>query len=150
MASRGVNKVILVGNLGKDPELRHMNNGDAVMNASLATSETWKDKQTGEDKEKTEWHNLVAYRKSAEIIAEYAKKGSKLYVCGRLQTRKWEDKNTGQDRYTTEIIINEFQFLDSRQSSDDQRSNRPAPPPANQPQGVQDNGLNDFDDDIPF
>lgn len=113
MASRGVNKVILIGNLGADPEVRYTQNSTAIANLSIATSETWKDKQTGEPREQTEWHRCVAYRRLAEIAGEYLKKGSKVYVEGRLQTRKW----TGQDnveRYTTEVVINEMQMLDSR------------------------------------
>lgn len=113
MASRGVNKVIVVGNLGKDPEVSYMPNGNAVANITVATSETWKDKQTGENKEVTEWHRVVFYRKLAEIVGEYLRKGSKIYIEGRLQTRKWQDQN-GQDRYTTEIVANEMQMLDAR------------------------------------
>ncbi|MCL1076775.1 single-stranded DNA-binding protein [Parashewanella spongiae] len=115
MASRGVNKVILVGNLGQDPEVRYMPNGGAVTNFTIATSETWKDKQSGEQKEKTEWHRIVIYQRLAEIAGEYLRKGSKIYVEGRLQTRKWQNQQ-GQDQYTTEIIVNEMQMLDSRQS----------------------------------
>ncbi|RUO78593.1 single-stranded DNA-binding protein [Pseudidiomarina taiwanensis] len=113
MASRGINKVILIGNLGQDPEIRYTQNNTAIANLSIATSETWKDKQTGEPREQTEWHRCVAYRRLAEIAGEYLKKGSKVYVEGRLQTRKWQDQS-GQDRYTTEIVINEMQMLDSR------------------------------------
>lgn len=116
MASRGVNKVILIGNLGADPDIRYMPNGDAVANLSLATSDTWKDSQTGEAREKTEWHRVVAFRKLAEIMGQYCKKGSKLYIEGRLQTRKWQDQS-GQDRYTTEIVADQMQMLDSRGSS---------------------------------
>ncbi|RCU49810.1 MULTISPECIES: single-stranded DNA-binding protein [Corallincola] len=113
MASRGVNKVILVGNLGQDPEVRYMPNGAAVANFTVATSESWKDKQTGEQKEQTEWHRIAMYRRLAEIAGEYLRKGSKVYIEGRLQTRKWQDQQ-GQDRYTTEIVANEMQMLDSR------------------------------------
>ena len=109
-----VNKVILVGRLGKDPETRYMTNGEAVTNATLATSENWKDK-SGEKQEKTEWHNLVFYRRLAEVAGEYLKKGSQIYVEGKIQTRKWQDKN-GQDRYTTEIEASAMQMLDSRSS----------------------------------
>jgi single-strand DNA-binding protein len=157
MASRGVNKVILVGNLGKDPEVRYMPNGNAVANITVATSETWKDKNTGADQEKTEWHRCVAFRKPAEIIGEYMRKGSKIYIEGKLQTRKWQDQQ-GQDRYTTEIVIDQFQFLDSRgggtapmgSSSEGKGSyggggdngfsqpQQPSPPSS------------DFEDDIPF
>ncbi|MGM0526721.1 MAG: single-stranded DNA-binding protein [Pseudomonadota bacterium] len=113
MASRGVNKVILIGNLGADPEIRYTQNSTAIANLSIATSETWKDKQTGEPREQTEWHRCVAYRRLAEIVGEYLKKGSKVYIEGRLQTRKWQTQE-GQDRYTTEIVVNEMQMLDSR------------------------------------
>ncbi|XBC38458.1 MAG: single-stranded DNA-binding protein [Buchnera aphidicola (Floraphis meitanensis)] len=104
MASRGVNKVILIGYLGKDPEVRYMQNGGSVTNITLATSETWKDKNTGEIKEKTEWHKIVFFNKLAEIAGEYLKKGSQVYIEGSLQTRKWQDQN-GLDRYVTEIIV---------------------------------------------
>ena len=116
MASRGVNKVILVGNLGRDPEVRYMPNGNAVANFTIATSETWKDQQ-GQMQERTEWHNIVMYRRLAEIAGEYLKKGAKVYVEGRLQTSKWQDQATGQDRYRTEIVGNEMQMLDSRGGS---------------------------------
>lgn len=112
MATRGINKVILIGNLGADPEVRYMPNGGAVANLRLATSESWKDQQTGQTQERTEWHSIVIYRRLAEIAGEYLKKGSKIYIEGSLRTRKWQDKNTGQDRYTTEIIANELQMLD--------------------------------------
>jgi single-strand DNA-binding protein len=111
--ARGINKVILVGNLGKDPETRYMPNGKAVTNFSIATSESWKDKQTGEQREQTEWHNIVMYDRLAEIAAEYLKKGSQVYVEGKLRTRKWQDKE-GRDRYTTEINANEMQMLGGR------------------------------------
>ncbi|WP_110455807.1 single-stranded DNA-binding protein [Shewanella algidipiscicola] len=113
MASRGVNKVILVGNLGKDPEVRYMPNGNAVANFTVATSESWKDQQ-GQVQERTEWHNIVMYRRLAEIAGEYLKKGSKVYLEGKLQTSKWQDQQTGQDRYKTEINASEMQMLDSR------------------------------------
>lgn len=152
MATKGVNKVILIGNLGQDPEVRYMPNGNAVANVSLATSESWKDKNTGETQEKTEWHRVVFFRRLAEIVGEYVKKGSKIYVEGRLQTRKWQDNN-GQDRYTTEIVADQMQMLDSRggsaafdggrpsQQQSPQQQSSPAPAPA------ADEG---FDDDIPF
>jgi single-strand DNA-binding protein len=111
--ARGINKAILVGNLGKDPETRYMPNGKAVTNFSIATSESWKDKQTGEQKEQTEWHNIVMYERLAEIAAEYLRKGSQVYIEGRIRTRKWQDKE-GRDRYTTEIIGNEMQLLGGR------------------------------------
>lgn len=107
MATKGVNKVILVGNLGQDPEIRYMNNGDAVANLSIATSESWKDKNTGENKEKTEWHKVVVFGKLAEIAGEYLTKGSQVYLEGQLQTRKWQDQQ-GQDRYSTEVVLQGF------------------------------------------
>jgi single-strand DNA-binding protein len=149
--ARGVNKVILIGNLGQDPEVKYMPNGNAVANITVATSESWKDKNTGEQVDKTEWHRVVFFRRLAEIVGEYLKKGSKIYIEGKLQTRKWQDKN-GADHWTTEIIANEMQMLDSRGggSSDfnqstgggqqQSSSSQAAPAPAN----------NDFDDDIPF
>lgn len=115
MASRGVNKVILVGNLGKDPEIRFMPSGGAVANFSIATSETWKDKNTGQPQERTEWHKIAAFNRLAEISGEYLKKGSKVYVEGSLRTRKWQDQQ-GKDQFTTEIVITELQMLDSRGS----------------------------------
>ena len=111
----GVNKVIIIGNLGNDPDMRYMPSGEAVANLSIATSETWNDRNTGEKREKTEWHRVVAFRKLAEIIGQYCKKGSKIYIEGKLQTRKWTDQG-GQNRYTTEIIADEMQMLDSRGS----------------------------------
>ena len=142
--ARGINKVILVGNLGKDPEVRYMANGGAVCNVTLATTESWKDKQTGEQKDKTEWHNIVFYRRLAEIAGEYLRKGSQIYVEGKLQTRKWQDKN-GNDRYTTEIIATEMQMLGSRGGSADFGSSS-APQAA--PAAAE--ATDDFDDDIPF
>jgi single-strand DNA-binding protein len=111
--ARGVNKVILIGNLGNDPEIRYTPNGSAIANVSLATSETWRDKQSGELQDRTEWHRVVFFNRLAEIVGEYLKKGSKIYVEGTLRTRKWQDKN-GLDRYTTEIIASEMHMLDSR------------------------------------
>lgn len=119
MASRGVNKVILVGNLGQDPEVRYMPNGGAVANITLATSESWRDKQTGETKEKTEWHRVVLFGKLAEVAGEYLRKGSQVYIEGALQTRKWQDQS-GQERYTTEVVVNvggTMQMLGGRQGS---------------------------------
>ncbi|OGA28384.1 MAG: single-stranded DNA-binding protein, partial [Betaproteobacteria bacterium RIFCSPLOWO2_12_61_14] len=113
-----VNKVILIGNLGKDPETRYMPNGEAVTNITVATSETWKDKTSGEKQEKTEWHRVTFYRRLAEIAGEYLKKGSQVYIEGRLETRKWQDKE-GKDRYTTEIIANEMKMLGSRAGQGD-------------------------------
>ena len=115
--ARGVNKVILVGNLGQKPENRYTQTDSAVANLSLATSESWKDKETGEQREKTEWHRIVYFGKLAEIAEQYLDKGSKVYVEGKLQTRKWQDKETGADRYTTEIVGNELTMLDSKNSS---------------------------------
>lgn len=146
--ARGVNKVILVGNLGKDPEVRYMANGGAVCNATLATTESWKDKQTGEQKDKTEWHNVVFYRRLAEIAGEYLKKGSQIYVEGKLQTRKWQGKD-GNDRYTTEIIANEMQMLGGRGggSAGFAGSSEPASRPAVAGSSAV---AEEFDDDIPF
>ena len=112
MASRGVNKVILIGNLGQDPEVRYMQNGNAIANVTVATSESWKDQQ-GQTQERTEWHRCVMHRRLAEIAGEYLKKGAKVYIEGRLQTREWQDQQ-GQKRYTTEIVVNEMQMLDGR------------------------------------
>ncbi|MFP4137867.1 MAG: single-stranded DNA-binding protein [Halomonas sp.] len=111
--ARGVNKVILIGNLGQDPEVRFTPSGTAVANLNLATTDTWMDRQSGQRQERTEWHRLVMFNKTAEIAQQYLKKGSKIYVEGRLQTRKWQGQD-GQDRYTTEIVVNDMQMLDSR------------------------------------
>jgi single-strand DNA-binding protein len=150
--ARGINKVILVGNLGKDPETRYMPSGKAVTNFSIATSESWKDKQTGEQKEQTEWHNIVMYDRLAEIAAEYLRKGSQVYVEGRLRTRKWQDKE-GRDRYTTEIIANEMQMLGGRggagggMGTESRAEPRPA---AATERGAAAPARDEFDDDIPF
>ncbi|MBB5212456.1 single-stranded DNA-binding protein [Microbulbifer hydrolyticus] len=112
--ARGVNKVILIGNLGGDPETRYLPSGGAVTNITVATSETWKDKQTGQQQERTEWHRVVFFNRLAEIAGEYLRKGSKVYLEGSLRTRKWQDKTSGQDRYTTEIVASEMQMLDGR------------------------------------
>lgn len=173
MAARGVNKVILIGNLGQDPEIKFMPSGGAITNISIATSETWKDKQTGQPQERTEWHRVVFFNRLAEIAGEYLKKGSKVYVEGSLRTRKWQDQQ-GQDRYTTEIVANEMQMLDSRgpdhqgethtqdygggYSQPTQRSQQaPRSQPANSapstPQSAPPpnaGGFDGFDDDIPF
>ena len=149
-----VNKVILVGNLGADPETRYMPNGDAVCNIRVATTESWKDKQSGEKKEITEWHRVVFYRKLAEIAGQYLKKGSQVYLEGRIRTRKWTYKE-GQERYTTEIEANEMQMLGRREGMGDSGpregsggGSRAAPTkPAAASSG---GGFNDFDDDIPF
>jgi single-strand DNA-binding protein len=116
MFNRSVNKVVLVGNLGKDPEMRYMPNGGAVANLTLATTESWKDKQTGERKDKTEWHRLTVFNRLGEMCGEYLKKGTKIYAEGKLQTRKWQGQD-GQDRYTTEIVVSEIQMLDARNQS---------------------------------
>lgn len=128
----GVNKVIIIGNLGKDPEVRFMPNGGAVANLTVATSESWKDKQTGEQKEKTEWHNIVMYQRLAEIAGEYLKKGSKIYLEGSLQTSKWADQETGKDRYKTEIKANTMQMLDSKQGAPTNQGQQQAPQQAQQ------------------
>lgn len=148
--ARGVNKVILVGNLGKDPEVRYSPSGSAMANVTLATTESWKDKQTGEKQEKTEWHRVVFFNRLAEIVGEYLKKGSQVYVEGRLQTRKWQGQD-GQDRYTTEIVANEMQMLGGRAgggtsdwgASQDSGAGQAAPASSAPP-------ADDFDDDVPF
>ena len=157
-----VNKVILIGNLGRDPETRYMPDGGAITNISIATTDTWKDKQ-GEKQEKTEWHRVAFFGKLAEIAGEYLKKGSQVYVEGRLQTRKWQDKD-GNDKYTTEIVADRMQMLGSRQGmggggdrgdraeraaepgGDRDSGSRPAAKPAGKPAGK----FDDFEDDIPF
>lgn len=150
--ARGINKVILIGNLGADPEVKYMPNGEAVANLRLATSESWKDKNTGETVERTEWHRVVLFRRLGEIAGEYLKKGSKVYIEGRLQTRKWQGQD-GQDRYTTEIVANEMQMLDSRGGGSGSASFNQEPAssgnkaPAQQAAPA---GFDDFDDDIPF
>jgi single-strand DNA-binding protein len=115
--ARGINKVILIGNLGRDPETRYTQGGSAVTNLRIATAESWKDKQTGEQQERTEWHSVVCFARLGEIAGEYLRKGSKVYIEGRLQTRKWQDKE-GHDRYSTEIVANDMQMLDSRGGAD--------------------------------
>ena len=147
--ARGVNKVILVGNLGKDPEVRYSPNGSAMANVTIATTDSWKDKQTGEKQERTEWHRVVFFNRLAEIVGEYLKKGSQIYVEGRLQTRKWQGQD-GQDRYTTEIVASEMQMLGGRQGggAGDWSSSADQGSPSmgaggNMPQ-------DDFDDDVPF
>jgi single-strand DNA-binding protein len=156
--ARGINKVIVVGNLGNDPDTRYMPSGGAVTNISIATSESWKDKQTGEQKERTEWHKVAMFGRLAEIAAEYLRKGSQVYIEGKLRTRKWQDRD-GNDRYTTEIIADEMQMLGGRggagggagsgggnfggqQSSGGGQQGGNNPPPQSSP--------DDFDDDIPF
>ena len=137
----GVNKVIIIGNLGNDPDMRYMPSGEAVANLSIATSETWTDRNTGEKREKTEWHRVVAFRKLAEIIGQYCKKGSKIYIEGKLQTRKWTDQS-GQNRYTTEIIADEMQMLDSRGSGGGDWGSSQGQDYGNQ--GGDDYGYNDY------
>lgn len=155
--ARGINKVILIGNLGADPETRYMPSGGAVTNIRIATSETWKDKQSGEQKERTEWHNVVFFNRLAEIAGEYLRKGSKVYVEGSLRTRKWQGQD-GQDRYTTEIVASEMQMLDSRGQAGgeqtrsgaggySQRGQEGAAAPAPE---MAPSGFDSFDDDIPF
>jgi len=155
--ARGINKVIIVGNVGGDPETRYMPSGSAVTNLTIATNESWKDKATGEKKERTEWHRVAMFNRLAEIAAEYLRKGSQVYIEGKLRTRKWQDKD-GQDRYTTEIVADEMQMLGGRggdfggsssprsssggsQDQDSGRDSGNAPPHP---------GPDDFDDDIPF
>ena len=163
--ARGINKAILIGNLGRDPETRYTQAGAAVTHFSVATSDSWRDKQTGEQQERTEWHNVVCFARLAEIAGEYLRKGSKIYIEGRIQTRKWQDKE-GLDRYTTEIIANDMQMLDSRgggsgggggydasRSDDFQSSPRggSAPAPVSAPVSAPGDDMgDDLDDDIPF
>jgi len=157
--ARGVNKVILIGNLGNDPDTRYTQGGSAIANISLATTSGWRDKDTGETQERTEWHRVVFFGRLAEIASEYLRKGSGVYVEGRLQTRKWQDQN-GNDRYTTEVVANEMQMLSNRSGAGDSPG-RPAasagPAPAQRPAagpdapaGGGDADSNFADDDIPF
>ena len=150
--ARGVNKVILVGHLGKDPDVRYAPSGQAIANITLATSEQWKDKNSGEKQERTEWHRVVFFSRLAEIAGEYLKKGSQVYIEGRLQTRKWQDKD-GNDRWTTEIVANDMQMLGGRGGggggdsfNQDASYGQPEPAAAGSGGGAPD----DFDDDIPF
>lgn len=167
MAERGVNKAILVGRLGGDPEVRYSQSGNAIANINLATTDSWKDRESGERQERTEWHRVVFFSRLAEIVAEYLRKGSQVYVEGRIQTRKWQDKE-GRDRYTTEIVANEMHMLGGRAASGDDARVPPADAPERQPgqsaqagqsgQSGQSGGGgkkpadigDDFDDDIPF
>ncbi|HEX6550913.1 MAG TPA: single-stranded DNA-binding protein [Gammaproteobacteria bacterium] len=146
--ARGVNKVILVGNLGADPETRYMPSGDAVTNIRIATSESWKDKQTGEQQERTEWHRITFYKRLAEIAAEYLRKGSQVYVEGRLRTRTYEKE--GQTHYSTEIIADSLQMLGSRGGAGGGRSDDSAPVAREKPAPSTNGGDSNFDDDIPF
>lgn len=155
--ARGVNKVILIGNLGADPEVRYTPNGSAVANITLATSMTWRDKQSGELQERTEWHRTVFFNRLAEIVGEYLRKGSKVYIEGSLRTRKWQDKS-GIDRYTTEIIANEMHMLDSKggngqsdyAAAASQHSNSSNSNTSNEQTAGVAQDVPDFDDDIPF
>lgn len=174
MAGRGVNKVILIGNLGQDPETRYTPNGNAVVNLNLATDESYKDRQTGQMVPKTEWHRIVMFGKIAEVAGQYLRKGSKVYIEGKLQTRKWQGQD-GQDRYTTEVVVDingQMQMLDSRGAGDGNNMNQSTPagrpqqsvasnPPSqgsqgggysqpSQGQGAMPEPVDDFDDDIPF
>lgn len=156
--ARGINKVILIGNAGGDPEVRYMPNGNAVTNITLATSDTWKDKQTGQQQERTEWHRVVFFGRLAEVVGEYVRKGSKLYVEGRLQTREWE--KDGIKRYTTEVVVDiggQMQLLDSRNDSQGSRPPRQQSSPPQQqqsshaqPQGQPAPDFDSYDDDLPF
>lgn len=164
--ARGINKVILVGNIGGDPEVRYMPNGNAVATISVATSETWKDKETGNKQERTEWHRVVCFNRLGEIVGEYVRKGSKLYVEGSLRTRKWQDQQ-GQDRYTTEIVASDIQMLDGKgqstggygdsqpmsQQEPQQGSATRRPQPTQTAQASQtaaQEAFEELDDDIPF
>lgn len=163
--ARGINKVILVGNVGGDPEVRYMPNGNAVTTLSIATSETWKDKQSGDKQERTEWHRVVCFNRLGEIAGEYVRKGSKVYIEGSLRTRKWQDAQ-GQDRYTTEIIATEMQMLDGKGSSgaapnyDDMPAGQPTSQhathsqqtavPKNHTSHAAQEAFDELDDDIPF
>ncbi|WP_341643569.1 single-stranded DNA-binding protein [Thauera sp. SDU_THAU2] len=162
-----LNKVILIGNLGRDPETRYAPSGDAICNLTVATTEVWKDRTSGERREATEWHRVVFFGRVAEVAAQYLRKGSQIYVEGRLQTRKWQDQN-GQDRYTTEIRGDEMKMLGRREGGDapmrapDSGYDAPAPAPASRPApaaaprpqsqapAASSSGFGDFDDDIPF
>ena len=149
--ARGINKVILVGHLGQDPEVRYMPSGSAVTNFSVATTDSWTDKQSGQKQERTEWHRVSMFNKLAEIAGEYLKKGSQVYIEGRLQTRKWQDQN-GQERYTTEIIANDMQMLGGRGGDSGGTSNfsNQGGQQSRPPQPAPMSGPDDFDDDIPF
>ena len=144
--ARGINKVILVGHLGKDPETRYMPSGSAVTNLRLATSESWKDKNSGDQQERTEWHSVAMFGRLAEIAAEYLRKGSQVYIEGKLRTRKWQDRD-GNDRWTTEVIADEMQMLGGRGGGSAPMNQDPGPGSAPAPSG---SGSDDFDDDIPF
>ncbi|CAM2857575.1 Single-strand binding protein (SSB) (Helix-destabilizing protein) [Legionella steigerwaltii] len=156
--ARGINKVILIGNVGVDPDVRYLPNGNAVTTLSIATSESWKDKVTGEKQDRTEWHRVVCFNRLGEIAGEYVRKGSKLYVEGSLRTRKWQDQQ-GQDRYTTEIVANDIQMLDSKGNSTGGYEDIPQaqyapsnPASANKAQAnpVPHDAFDQLDDDVPF
>ena len=154
MASRGINKVILIGNLGQDPEVRYMPGGNAVTNITLATSDTWRDKQTGEQRERTEWHRVVFMGMLAEVAGKHLKKGSQVYVEGKLQTRKWQDQS-GQERYTTEVLVDSFtgvmQMLGGNGGGKQQgTSNQPRPNPQPAQSPANNEPPIDYDDDLPF
>ena len=153
--ARGINKVILVGNLGQDPQTRAMPSGKTVVNLRIATTDQWRDKQTGENKENTEWHTVVMFDRLAEVAAEYLRKGSQVYIEGKLRTRKWQDKE-GNDRYSTEVVANDMQMLGGRGGGggggggggyDREPASRPSQAPSG---GGSGGGRDDFDDDIPF
>ena len=146
MARSGINKVIIVGNLGQDPEIKYTAGGAAVTTLSIATSDSWKDKESGMDQERTEWHRVVLWRRLAENAGEYLKKGSKVYIEGQLQTRKWEQE--GQTRYTTEIIARDVQFLDSRGNSNTSSTQKSSEMDDQSASDVPDSAIED--DDIPF
>ena len=160
MPSRGINKVILVGNLGRDPEIRYTQGGDPIASFSVATSDSWKDRNTGDTRENTEWHRVVMFRGLAKIAEDWLRKGQQVYIEGRLRTRKWQDQS-GQDRWTTEIVANEMQMLGGRGGSggggDDYDQSAPSRPASGAPAESQEGGtqqpkgaFDDFDDDIPF
>ncbi|MEE8264445.1 MAG: single-stranded DNA-binding protein [Gammaproteobacteria bacterium] len=147
--AKGINKVILIGNLGNDPETRYTPSGSAVATVSLATSASWRDKETGDQQERTEWHRIVFFGRLAEIVGEYLRKGSQIYVEGRLQTRKWQD-NEGKDRYTTEIVANEMQMLGSRSGGTAPVEQAPPPKEEKKTEPAESAAADEFDDDIPF
>ena len=152
--ARGINKAIIVGNLGRDPEVRYTANGNAIANITVATTESWKDKQSGERQEKTEWHRVVFFGRLAEVAGEYLKKGAQVYIEGSIRTQKWQDKESGQDRYTTEIVARDMQMLgsrggDSSGASDDDYSSATRSATASSGGGAS-GGDADLDDDIPF
>jgi single-strand DNA-binding protein len=152
--ARGINKVIIVGNLGGDPETRYMPSGSAVTNLTVATNESWKDKATGEQKDRTEWHKVAMFNRLAEVAAEYLRKGSQVYIEGKLRTRKWQDKS-GQDRWTTEIVADEMQMLGGRGGSSGSGGGGGSAPMSSASDSAPSSappqpGPDDFDDDIPF